>query len=141
MRRLSTYAATIAINLLFSACSHSRVASPAAPQQAAVVAPAPIAPPDRSVMSDFPRTVHFRWSAAPQAAVYSIEIDCYHCCVKDRWCSDVGVAYVVTNLKQTEYQFDFWGDQPGRWRVWAVDAQSQAGPKSPWSGFSFVPHQ
>ncbi|MEP6716445.1 MAG: energy transducer TonB [Terriglobia bacterium] len=55
------------------------------------------------------------------------------------WCSDVqGTGYIVANLKVSEYEFNFWGNQKGRWRVWAVDAKSQPGPKSPWSGFSFV---
>jgi hypothetical protein len=138
-RQYSIYIATIAANLLLTACSHSHPAAPAAPPVTVVVpaAPAPIAPPDQSVLTNFPRIVHFRWSAAPQAVTYAIEIDCYHCCVKDRWCSDVGVAFVVPGLKKTEYEFDFWGDQAGRWRVWAVDARSQPGPKSAWSGFSF----
>ncbi len=137
------YTATITANLLLVSCSHSRVTSLAAPPLTAAIpaAPAPIAPPDQSVLTNFPRIVHFRWSSAPQAVTYAIEIDCYHCCVKDRWCSDVGTAFVVPNLKQTEYEFNFWGDQAGRWRVWAVDARSQPGPKSAWSGFSFVHRQ
>jgi TonB family protein len=102
-------------------------------------APAPIAPPDESTFTNYPRTVHFRWSGIPQASTYTIEIDCLDCCVKGRWCSEAqGAGYVVADLKKPEYGFDFWGNQKGRWRVWAVDAQSQPGFKSAWSGFAFV---
>jgi hypothetical protein len=129
--------AIVALSLVLAACSQTRKPAPQAAVTPSAV-PSPIEPPDQSVFTHHPRTVHFRWSAAPQAATYSIEIDCYHCCVKDRWCSDVqGTGYVVRNLKQPAFDFDFWGDQAGRWRVWAVDARSQPGRKSAWSNFSF----
>ena len=139
-RRFPIYGATVAVCSFLLACSQSRKPAPTPSQPAAIAlaAPSPIEPPDQSVFSHHPRIVHFRWSNIPEAATYSIEIDCYHCCLKDRWCSDVqGTGYVVRSLKQPEYEFDFWGDQPGRWRVWTVDAQSQQGSKSAWSGFSF----
>jgi TonB family protein len=46
---------------------------------------------------------------------------------------------VIPVLSRLEYEFEYWGDQKGRWRVWAVDAQSQPGFKSPWSSFEFIP--
>lgn len=88
-------------------------------------------------MTNHPRTVRFSWSRVPRAVTYAIEIDCYGCCTRDRWCSDVGKGYTVPNLTAITYTFDFWGDQKGRWRVWAIDARSRPGPKSEWSGFSF----
>ena len=38
----------------------------------------------------------------------------------------------------TEAEFDFLGAQPGRWRVWAVDASGIEGPKSGWGTFSYT---
>jgi eukaryotic-like serine/threonine-protein kinase len=131
--------AIVALSLVLAACSQTRKSAPT-PQAAvpAALIPSPIEPPDGSIFTHHPRTLHFRWSTAPQAVFYSIEIDCFHCCVKDRWCSDAqGRGYVVQNLTQPAYEFEFWGDQAGRWRVWAVNAHSQPGPRSPWSGFSF----
>jgi len=106
---------------------------------APLAAPSLIAPPDESTFTNHPRTVHFRWSAVPNAAGYAIEIDCEDCCRKGQWCSEVqGSGYVVADLKQPEYQFDFWGNQKGRWRVWAVDDHAQPGFKSAWAGFRYI---
>jgi hypothetical protein len=44
----------------------------------------------------------------------------------------------ITNVNTTAYTFDFIGSQPGRWRVWAVDAKGQDGPKSDWWFFFFT---
>jgi hypothetical protein len=37
----------------------------------------------------------------------------------------------------TLYTFDWVGAQPGRWRVWAVDAKGHAGARSDWSYFAY----
>jgi TonB family protein len=129
----------IAAGMFLAGCPHSQLATPVPPQPSVIASPSPIAPPDQSVFTNFPRTVHFRWSSGPENARYAIEIDCRDCCVSGRWCSDVqGTGYIVADLRQAEYEFNFWGNQEGRWRVWAVDAKSQPGPKSSWSGFSFI---
>ena len=100
--------------------------------------PAPLGPADQSQFTNYPRTVHFQWSRVPQAATYAIEIDCFGCCMPGKWCSDAqGTGYVVGRLPQSTYTFNFWGDQQGRWRIWAVDAQGNAGTKTPWWRFSF----
>lgn len=110
-----------------------------AQSDAPLPAPALIAPPNNSTFTNFPRTVRFRWGAVPQAASYAIEIDCMDCCVQGSWCSEAGGNLMLAaDLKQPEYKFDFWGNQKGRWRVWAVDAQAQPGFKSAWSGFEFT---
>jgi TonB family protein len=125
--------------IFLAGCPQGRLATPVSPRPSAIASPSPIAPPDQSVFTNFPRTVHFRWSSGPADARYALEIDCRDCCVSGRWCSDVqGTGYIVADLTQSEYEFDFWGNQAGRWRVWAVDAKSQPGPKSSWSGFSFI---
>lgn len=103
-----------------------------------LTAPALVAPHDQAVLTNHPRTVRFAWSRVPGAASYSIEIDCYGCCGRDRWCSDAqGMGHIVPNLTAIAYTFNFWGDEKGRWRVWAVDGRSRPGPKTAWSGFAF----
>jgi len=49
-----------------------------------------------------------------------------------------GTGYIVPDLKEAAYTFDYWGDHLGRWRVWAVDSQSRPGAKSAWSAFTFA---
>ena len=128
---------------LLTGCAGDQVKA-VAPARAAVsgvaAAPALVAPPDQSVFTKFPRTVQFRWGSVPQAATYAIEIDCEGCCASGKWCSDVQRnGFIVPNLTQPAYEFQFWGDQRGRWRVWSVDAKSQPGMKSEWRVFSFQP--
>ena len=119
------------------ACSHRRAS---VGPVANLPPPALVAPRNQAVFTNHPRTIRFSWSRVPRAAGYGIEVDCLGCCVRGQWCSDVpGKAYVVPNLTAITYTFTFWGDQRGRWRVWAVDARSRAGPKSEWSGFAFQP--
>ena len=125
----------VVVLVLLGACSqrHARV-SP----QGNLAAPALVGPRDQSVLTNHPRTVRFEWSRVPRAAGYGIEIDCYGCCARGQWCSDVqGKSYVVPHMTSIAYTFTFWGDQRGRWRVWAVDTRSRPGPKSAWSGFEF----
>src|SRR5579872_4355461 len=88
--------------------------------------PALVAPPDASVFTNYPRTIQFQWQSVPGAVAYAVEIDCFLCCSDTKWCSDVqSSGYVVPNLREPRYTFDFWGNQPGRWRVWAVDEHGQ----------------
>ena len=99
-----------------------------------------LSPPDGTVFNHFPRTTTLEWSAVPDAASYTIEIDCYHCCEADKWCSDVdqNLTQLAPDLNDTSYTFEFVGAQPGRWRVWAVDARGQEGDKSGWWGFRYT---
>jgi hypothetical protein len=73
------------------------------------------------------------------AASYVVEVDCYHCCEMDRWCTDVGQTWKVERgIFTTSYTFDFVGAQPGRWRVWAVGVAEQDGPQSDWWEFNYT---
>ncbi len=104
-----------------------------------LVAPAQLSPANGSVFSNYPRTTSPKWSAVTGATSYTVEIDCYHCCQNNQWCTDVGQTWdIVPNVATTSYTFDFVGAQPGRWRVWAVDSNGQAGPKSGWWYFSYT---
>ncbi len=140
MDYLNRGSAIVAASLLIG-CKQQGVNTPPPPRIPSVLlgAPSATAPPDQSVFTNYPRTIHFQWGSVPQAATYAIEIDCKDCCETGRWCSDVqGTGYIVPDLKTAEYDFNFWGNQRGRWRVWAVDGRSQPGPKCAWSDFLFT---
>lgn len=100
--------------------------------------PALVAPRDQAVLTNHPRTIRFEWSRVPKAASYSIEIDCYGCCTRDRWCSETpDKSHIVPHIAAIAYTYTFPGDHRGRWRVWAVNAKARPGAKSPWREFSF----
>lgn len=101
-------------------------------------APALIAPADGVELHNMPREVWLEWSVVPRAESYTIEIDCEHCCVQGRFCSEVDQSRVfrAAGLQGTRYRFEWWGDQRGRWRVWA-SAGFIEGEKTPWRMLSF----
>lgn len=102
-------------------------------------APVPLSPPNGAVLGNFPRKATLSWSEVPEAASYTLEVDCFDCCEKDQWCSDVGKDYLtLPNLMVNRLTFDFVGPQPGRWRVWAVSTGGQDGDKTEWSKFEFA---
>jgi hypothetical protein len=44
----------------------------------------------------------------------------------------------VANTSSTEYFFNWVGAQPGRWRVWAIDASGREGPRTGWWVFVYT---
>ena len=119
----------VAINQTGWLKSTSEVASP-------ISVPRPLSPTDRTSFNQFPRTVTLAWEAVTSAKGYKVEIefDTSDGRASPRW-STFGS---ITNVNATTYTFDFIGAQPGRWRVWAVDAKGQDGPKSDWWVFFFT---
>lgn len=104
-----------------------------------LTAPVQVSPVNGTVFNNFPRTTKLEWKPVPGAASYTVEIDCMHCCQSGKWCTDIGKQYkVVPNLKASSYTFNFVGAQPGKWRVWAVGANGQPGPKSAWWEFRYT---
>lgn len=102
-------------------------------------APVQLSPADGSTFGHYPRSTTLRWSPVEGAATYTVEIDCYNCCVTDRWCTDMGRVWsIVPGISSTNYTFDFVGKQPGRWMVWAVKANGEEGPKSGWWTFEYT---
>jgi hypothetical protein len=98
-----------------------------------------LSPRNGSEFTHYPRTTTLKWSSVSSAASYTVEIDCYNCCMANRWCTDIGRTWqVVPDIRATSYTFDFVGAQPGRWRVWAVDASGQASLKSGWWYFTYT---
>ena len=98
-----------------------------------------VSPAAGTVFDAFPRTTHFDWRDVPNATNYVVEIDCLNCCEQGKWCSELAppksVKRTVTGSALT---FEFFGAQPGRWRVWALFAGGREGPKSDWSTFSYT---
>jgi len=91
--------------------------------------PTLLSPADGTRFNQFPRTVTLAWERVPGARGYRVEIQ-----YKSNDWSPLGP---VRSVPSTTYTFDFVGAQPGRWRVWAVDAEGKEGPKSGWWEFSF----
>lgn len=104
---------------------------------ARLAAPTLLSPPPNAAFHEFPRTLNLKWSPVPGASSYGVEIDCYGCCASHDFCQDVGRPFVIKNTTDTTYTFDFVGDQPGRWRVWAVALNGVPGPKSEWRVFTY----
>lgn len=101
--------------------------------------PAQRSPVHGKRFSHYPRRTTLQWAPVEGASSYTVEIDCYGCCQAGRWCTDVGRTYKkVQSIRATAYTFDFAGAQPGRWRVWAIDKNGNAGHKSPWWTFHYT---
>lgn len=94
----------------------------------ALVAPTPTAPASGSILTSFPRNVTLTWSAVPGAASYGVQL---------QWNTGSWVDVVNTTLAATSYSTTIGGDNQCRWRVWAIDAASNAGPQSGWVTFQF----
>lgn len=88
-----------------------------------------LSPRDGTEFGHYPRTVTLAWEGVSRAKGYKLEIQFQ----SGRW-----VPYgQIKNTNTTTHTFDFVGAQPGRWRVWAIGAEGQEGPKSEWWVFSF----
>ena len=109
-------------------------------------APQNMSPADGAIFNHFPRTTTLEWSAVPGAVSYTVELDL--CDWERPNGTECKVAHPLTTwrvpptsgIEGTSYQFVFLGSQPGRWRVWAVDAQGRAGAKPPWFIFVYSDH-
>src|SRR5215472_1445943 len=98
-------------------------------------APVQISPTDQARLHGFPRRVVFEWSNVPGAKWYGIEIDYYGA----GWSSQEGRPTHIVRVKNPTLTFDFVGNQPGSWRVWAIDKKERPGQVSAWSMFTFGP--
>ncbi len=109
-----------------------------------LAAPQPLFPVDGAEFSHYPRTTKLEWSAVPGATSYTVELEvCLPGGADGKACESPRLLQMRENpplsgIQTTSYEFLFIGSQPGRWRVWAVDAQGRAGKKSAWSNFFYV---
>lgn len=109
-------------------------------------APAQLAPAAKAVFVHHPRHTRLEWSQVAGAASYAVEID--YCspnldgrseCLEPQSIFQLmRQAAPASGIVETSYEFNFVGAQPGRWRVWAVDAEGGAGLKSGWRRFVYL---
>jgi hypothetical protein len=100
--------------------------------------PDQISPPNESLFRTYPRTTTLTWTPVPGAVRYGVEVDCYQCCERGQWCTDVGKEWIETEVEGTTYSFYFVGAQLGRWRVWAVGEHGSACDKTGWRLFRYT---
>ncbi|MGC1618122.1 MAG: hypothetical protein WA765_06485 [Candidatus Acidiferrum sp.] len=88
----------------------------------------------------FPSKVDLQWSTVAGAAGYVVQVVILPIGATETSYSsiDKGLMYIQRTTKQTAFAFELDRVQPGRWRVWAVDARGTEGLKSAWSTFEFT---
>jgi hypothetical protein len=105
-----------------------------------VLLPAPNqkAPANGISIDKYPRATTLEWAAVPGAVKYGVEIQ--GCEAGNPPTCYPHPMYENTSRETTttSYTFTFMGMQPGQWRVWAVDANGQAGELSPWWTFTYL---
>ncbi len=138
----------LSVRLKRSAASERRALSEAEKRPGVnLPAPTQTTPTDEAVFNYFPRLTKLEWSPVEGAVSYSVEID--YCSGRRRGpgeCQDPQPLPLGTkeywpqgsDIIGTSYAFTFIGAQPGRWRVWAVDARGREGFKSPWRLFKYL---
>lgn len=96
-------------------------------------APRQVNPPDKWTLPDS-RMVTLEWAPVGKTLGCIVEIDCYQCCEKGKWCTDIGRGWkqerIAAFIHTTSLRLD--RGQDWRWRVSAVDATGAQGEKSPW---------
>jgi hypothetical protein len=100
-----------------------------------MAAPKHIVPANGSTFAHYPRRIMLRWKPVKGAATYTVHIQYAH---SRGWDHDVDNLIVESGITETSYRFNFVGAQPGRWRVWAVNANGESGYKSKWWYFNFT---
>lgn len=98
-----------------------------------IATPKQKSPMNGAVFSNYPRTTTLTWSPVSGAVNYGVEVQ-YGAPDYTSW----SPFSSKTDLRTTSYTFDFVGAQPGRWRVWAIDANGQASAKSDWWTFRYT---
>ena len=121
--------------LLMLARSFALAIAAAAGPSGSLPAPALISPLNQARLHGFPRTVTFEWSKVRGARAYGLEIDYY----AGRWASQAGRPTLMLWVSDSRYIHEFVGDQPGSWRVWAMDGKRRPGQVSEWFTFTFGP--
>jgi len=107
------------------------------PEETSTLAPTPVSPPNGAAFDHFPRTLRLVWQPVPDSQAYQVSVDV--CCQSgNKWWSQVEPEErFVHEVSQPELSFQWYGAQPGRWRVRAVGPKGEAGAWSPWQWFEF----
>ncbi len=98
--------------------------------------PIMLSPAEGAVLDNLPRHTTLRWTTVLGAATYTVKVES----CEPSGCQD-GTARTLklaTGLTSTSYTFEFVGAGPGRWRVWAVRADGQEGPKPRFRDFRYA---
>jgi hypothetical protein len=104
-----------------------------------ITTPIQLSPANGSIFYHYPRTTTLEWEAVLGAMSYTVEIDRYHYCGIDQWCTDIGETWKIkSEIQTTSYAFNYVNTEPGRWRVWAVNANGQESVKSSWWYFEYI---
>jgi hypothetical protein len=104
-----------------------------------ITTPTQFSPANGSIFDHYPRTTTLEWEAVLGAMSYTVEIDCYRYCGIDQWCTDIGETWKIkSEIQTTSYAFNYVNTEPGRWRVWAVNANGQESVKSRWWYFEYI---
>ena len=107
-------------------------------------APNQLFPGSRTVFNHYPRQTTLKWSPVEGAVSYSVEVDYCEGGQKNQTiCVNPQPLRITNNpptsgIVSTNYEFEFVGAQPGRWRVWALDKEGREGFKSPWRLFVYL---
>jgi hypothetical protein len=126
---------------------------------AAARLPAPrlLVPVEGAVLHDISKPMVLSWDPIPSAAAYVLEWDYGWTSqgslvwwseqpennrqpelTKGWWFESHPRAPAEVPTTETNYNLSFVGAQPGRWRVWAVDADDNPGAKSEWREFRYA---
>jgi hypothetical protein len=89
------------------------------------------------VFEHYPRETTVVWSPVSDAAAYMVEWD-YGNPRDGSWASERADRTGTLRSTDPVATFQFVGAQPGRWRVWALDAKGAAGQKSEWREFRYT---
>jgi len=103
---------------------------------ASLPAPKLISPPDDSVFDIFPRRTTLAWEPSDGAVSYIVEWDYSY---KGVWHSEEHNTPGATfRSSGAAFTFDFVGAQPGRWRIWPLNAAGERGQSSEWRTFRYL---
>ena len=94
-----------------------------------------IAPENNAKFDTFPRLTKCRCEPSAGADSYLLEWDYFD---QGAWQSEITQKAFALPATSTEASFDFVGAQPGRWRVWPVNAKGERGNPSEWRGFAYT---
>lgn len=111
---------------------------PPTPTLVTLSAPVLVSPGNNTTFDIYPRTTVLKWEPVEGAVKYVIEI---HACMP----ADESNCFPfpkdqngIAETTATSYTFNFVGAQPGKWRVYAVDANGQPGAVTSWSHFNYL---
>jgi Ankyrin repeats (3 copies) len=109
--------------------------TPSTPTDSELTPPKLVSPPDGAVFNVYPRRTTLKWEPSLGADSYIVETDYSY---EGVWAAEEHKNPRGFLVQGTQFSFDFVGAQPGRWRVWAVNAKDQRGTPSEWRTFRYL---